>query len=159
LSDFLKRKLQEYLFINIFDEHFKVEETDNPDERRTSTSKHWVGGSVIPLSSLLIAKQIEGQIHLKVPPMLMGYKSTQDSNPATLELYIQIDAIYSKPEKAKQQVNLFSQLLSFYFTCGLSFTLIFSIGSRNGKIFYIVSIQLRILTEQHTDFVKELINP
>jgi len=103
-SGFIGMDKEEYLFINIFDENFKVEETDNPDERRTSTSKHWVGGSVIPLSSLLIAKQIEGQIHLKVPPLLMGYKSTQDSNPATLELYIQIDAIYSKPEKGKQQL-------------------------------------------------------
>ena len=43
----------------------------------------------------------------------MGYKSTQDSNPATLELYIQIDAIYSKPEKGKQQVRIYDLSCDF----------------------------------------------
>ena len=101
---------EEYLYINLFDEKVTVETNETGDEHTSHSSKHWIGGTAIPLSAILLGGKVEGQIGLQVPPLLMGYVlgdafGSMTSTNAMLDLYVNIDTTYSKPESSKQQVN------------------------------------------------------
>jgi hypothetical protein len=59
---------------------------------------------------VLLSGKVEGQVTLKIPPLLMGYLLGTDgisstANP-TIDLYVNIDTSFSKPETNKTEVNL-----------------------------------------------------
>ena len=83
----------------------------NKIQKNSSNSqKHWIGGAAIPISAVLLSGKVEGQVTLKIPPLLMGYLLGTDgisstANP-TIDLYVNIDTSFSKPETNKTEVNL-----------------------------------------------------
>ena len=58
-------KKEEFIFLNVFDEKI-TKETDG-DEQISHSSKHWLGGTAIPLSTILLDGKVEGQVAIQGP--------------------------------------------------------------------------------------------
>jgi len=99
---------EEFIYINVFDEELIIQ----PGEDNVFTShamKNWIGGVTVPLSSLLSRGLVEGQLHLKVPPLLFGYQKENKITP-TIDVYISIDANSPQIDHS-HQVNILTIIL------------------------------------------------
>ena len=64
---------------------------DSRGEYTSFAMKNWIGGVTVPLSSLISRGLVEGELHLKVPPLMFNYAKESEIIP-TMDVYISIDA-------------------------------------------------------------------
>ena len=76
--------------------------------------KNWIGGVTVPLSSLISRGLVEGELHLKVPPLMFNYAKESEITP-TMDVYISIDA-NSPTSHDDQQVFFVNAIIQKYYS-------------------------------------------